>query len=77
MSRPQLLGEIVEKDGYICLQTSPICWYPLGGSSYLAGKFCENFGEVQRSDIGRRVYRSGDVLQMENLEQMRERQAAQ
>ena len=71
--RPRLIGEIVEHDGYICLQTGAGCWYPLGGSSGIAERFRESFNNPQRSDLGRRLYNSNGVLQMESLEQMRER----
>ncbi len=73
MTRPLWLGTIAEKDGLICLQTGANVWYPLNGNSGIAEKFRENFGEAQRSDIGRRLYNSRGVLQMENLEQMQER----
>lgn len=73
--RPLLLGVIAEKDGCICLQTGANVWYPLGGSSGIAEKFRETFTAPQQSDIGKRLYNSRGVLQMENAEQMKERLA--
>jgi hypothetical protein len=74
-TRPFLLGVIAEKDGMICLQTGANVWYPLGGSSGIAEKFRESFNEPQRSDIGKRLYNSAGVLQMENEAQKAERLA--
>lgn len=65
-TRPLLLGIIAEKDGCICLQTGANVWYPLGGSSGIAERFRETFNEPQRSDLGKRLYNSRGVLQMEN-----------
>lgn len=73
MNVPILLGEIVEKDGMLCLQTHPNCWYPLGGNSSIADRFREHFNEPAQSDIGRRVYSSGGQLYMESVEQAAER----
>jgi hypothetical protein len=75
MTSPKLVGWIAEKDGSICIQTAANCWFPLGGNSGLATDFAEAFGEAGAHDIGKRLYRFGDVLQMENAEQMRERAA--
>lgn len=72
---PRLLGTVVEKDGWICLQTSACAWYPLGGASGIAFDFRGAFGTAQKGDIGKRVYRYGDVLQMENTEQRDKRLA--
>ena len=69
MTRPLFLGLIAEKDGMICLQTGAGCWYPLGGSSGIAERFRESFNAGQRSDLGKRLYNVGGVLQMENDEQ--------
>jgi hypothetical protein len=68
-----LLGTIVDKDGMICLQTSPRVWYPLEGNSGIASDFQETFNRASRTDIGRQLHRVGGVLQMESLEQMRAR----
>jgi len=73
MTRPLWLGIIAKKDGLICLKTGANVWYPLNGNSGIAEKFRESFGEAQQSDIGRMLYNSRGVLQMENLEQMQER----
>ena len=72
--RPLLLGTIVEKDGMLCLQTGAGVWYPLGGNSGIAEKFRESFNEPQPSDIGKRLYNSRGVLQMENDAQMKARE---
>lgn len=72
--RPLLLGTIAEKDGMICLQTGANVWYPLGGSSGIAEKFRETFNAPQRSDLGKRLYNSRGVLQMENDTQKAERE---
>jgi hypothetical protein len=74
--RPLLLGTIAEKDGMICLQTGSNCWYPLDGSSGIAERFRETFNAPQRSDIGKRLYNSRGVLQMENEEQRKARERA-
>lgn len=74
-TRPLLLGIIAEKDGMICLQTGANVWYPLDGSSGIAEKFRESFNAPQRSDLGKRLYNSRGVLQMENDTQMKERHA--
>lgn len=71
----QLLGTIAEKDGMICLQTSPCSWFPLGGNSSIAEEFRETFNEPGRHDIGKRLYRVGGVIQMENDAQLAERLA--
>lgn len=68
-----LLGEIVAKDGMICLQTHTNTWFPLNGNSAIAEIFRESFSEPTQSDIGRRLYNVDGVMQMENLEQMRAR----
>jgi hypothetical protein len=68
-----LLGEIVEHDGMLCLQTSANVWYPLDGSSGVAECFRETFNAPHRSDIGKRVYSVRGVLQMENDQQLKER----
>lgn len=73
--RPLLIGTITEKDGMICLQTGAGVWYPLGGNSGIAERFRESFNAPQRSDIGKRLYNSRGVLQMENDAQMKERHA--
>jgi len=64
-----LLGEIVEKDGMICLQTAPRVFYPLGGNSGIAEDFRETFNQPARADLGRRLYRQNGVLCMESTEQ--------
>jgi hypothetical protein len=64
-----LLGEIVDKDGMICLQTAPRVFYPLEGNSGIAQDFCETFNRPQRSDIGRQLHRQNGVLCMESTEQ--------
>jgi hypothetical protein len=74
-ARPLLLGVIAEKDGMICLQTGAGVWYPLGGSSGIAERFRESFNAPQRSDLGKRLYNSAGVLQMENDAQKAEREA--
>ena len=76
MTRPLWLGTIAEKDGMLCLQTGARVWYPLGGSSGIAEKFRETFNAPQRSDIGKRLYNSRGVLQMENDAQKAERESA-
>jgi hypothetical protein len=75
MTAPKLVGTIAEKDGSICVQTAANCWFPLGGNSAIAEKFRESFNDPAAHDIGRRLFMFGDVLQMENMEQMRERVA--
>jgi hypothetical protein len=77
MVRPLWIGEIAEKDGMICLQTGAHVWYPLGGSSGIAEKFRESFGQAQPSDIGKRLYNFRGVLQMENAEQVQARSASE
>lgn len=72
-TRPLLLGVIAEKDGMLCLQTGAGCWYPLNGNSGIAEKFRESFNAPQWSDLGKRLYNSRGVLQMENDAQMKER----
>lgn len=62
-----LLGTIVDKDGMICLQTSPRVWYPLEGNSGIAADFQETFNRASRTDIGRQLHRVGGVLQMEGI----------
>jgi hypothetical protein len=69
----RLLGEVVLYQGALSLQTSPNCWYPLEGASGLAHDFREDFGPPQPGDIGKRVYRVGGILQMENDEQRKAR----
>lgn len=71
----KLLGVMVEKDGMICLERGLNCWFPIGGSSGIAERFRETFNEPQRSDIGKRLYDVGGVLQMENDAQKAEREA--
>lgn len=73
-TRPLLLGVIAEKDGMLCLQTGANVWYPLDGNSGIAEKFRESFNAPQRSDIGKRLYNSCGVLQMENDAQKEERE---
>jgi hypothetical protein len=51
MSAPRLLGEIVQKDGMICLHTASNVWFPLDGNSGIAEKFRETFNRPQQSDI--------------------------
>jgi hypothetical protein len=63
------LGEIVDKDGMLCLQTAPRVFYPLDGNSGIAEDFRETFNRAQRSDIGRELHRIAGVLQMESTEQ--------
>lgn len=72
-----LLGEIVEKDGMICLQTGPGVWYPLDGASGIAEDFRETFNRAQKSDIGKRLHKMRGVLCLENQEQMQARQASE
>lgn len=72
--RPLLLGIIAEHDGMLCLQTGANVWYPLDGSSGIAERFRESFNAPQRSDLGKRLYNSGGVLQMENDAQKAERE---
>ncbi len=74
MTRPLLIGTIAEKDGMICLQTGAGCWYPLEGSSGIAERFRETFTRAQPSDVGKRLYNSRGVLQMENDAQRKERE---
>ncbi len=69
MSAPKLLGEIVQKDGMICLQTGPSVWFPLRGNSEIAVRFQETFNRPLPSDIGRRLYDNGGVIQMESTGQ--------
>lgn len=71
--RPLLLGTIIKKDGCICLETDANVYYPLGGSSGIAKRFRESFNEALPSDIGKRLYNSCGVLQMESNEQMEAR----
>jgi hypothetical protein len=72
----QLLGEVVEKDGMLCLQTGPRTWYPLNGNSGVASEFIQAFGMPVPADKGKRVYISDDFqLSMENTEQRDVRQA--
>ena len=67
MRKPILIGEVVEKDKMLCLRTPDgKTWYPLDGNSGIAEDFREAFGDVQRIDIGKRVYSSRGVWQMEN-----------
>lgn len=75
MTARKLLGVFVEKDGMICLETGLNCWFPIGGNSGLAAEFCETFNAPQRSDLGKRLYRVGGVLQMENDAQKAARMA--
>lgn len=63
-----LLGEIVEKDGMICLQTGPGVWYPLDGASGIAEDFREAFTCASRTDIGRQVHRVKGVLYLETID---------
>jgi hypothetical protein len=69
VTRPLLIGEVVRKDGMLCLETGANVWYPLDGSSGIAERFREAFGAAQARDVGKRVYNSRGVLQMENDEQ--------
>lgn len=62
-----LLGEIVEKDGAICLQTAPNVWYPLEGQSGIAEDFRDTFNGANRWDIGRQVHCVKGVLYMEAI----------
>lgn len=71
----KLLGEIVEKDDMICLQTGPSVWFPLDGASGIASDFRETFNQAQCGDIGRRLYRVNGSLCMESVNQARERKA--
>lgn len=71
----KLLGVMVEKDEMICLQTGDNVWFPLNGNSGVAADFRESFNEPQRSDIGKRLYNVGGVLQMENDAQREAREA--
>jgi hypothetical protein len=71
----QYLGTIAEKDGCLCLQTADNVWFPLGGNSGVATDFREAFNEALLCDVGKQVFRVGDVIQMENAEQMRDRLA--
>jgi hypothetical protein len=72
----RLLGEIVEKDGRICLQNvRGNAWFPLEGNSGIAADFQASFNTPHPSDIGRRLYYVGGVMQMESLEQAAERRA--
>lgn len=71
----QYLGTIAEKDGCLCLQTAHNVWFPLAGSSGVAADFREAFNEALLCDVGKQVFRVGDVIQMENAEQMRDRLA--
>jgi hypothetical protein len=73
-TRHTLLGVIAEKDGMICLQTSDNVWFPLNGNSGVAADFRESFNAPQQSDIGKRLYNVGGVLQMENDAQRAERE---
>jgi hypothetical protein len=73
-NRPILLGEIAEKDGLICLRSATNVWFPLDGNSGVAERFRESFGEPARHDIGKRLYNSRGVIQMENDDQRRARQ---
>lgn len=69
-----LIGEVVEKWGFLSLCTSPGVFYPLDGNSGLAADFVEAFGHAQAGDVGKLVYRVRGVLQMENEEQRAMRQ---
>lgn len=62
-----LLGEIVEKDNIICLQTKPNVWYPLDGNSSIAEDFRETFNQASYTDIGRQLHRVKGVLHMEKI----------
>jgi hypothetical protein len=73
----RLIGEIVEYQGMLCIQTRPGVWWPLGGNSGLAHDFCEVFGPPMPCDKGKRVYKVGGVLQMENAEQLAARRATE
>lgn len=76
MNAPRLLGEIVEKEGMICLQNvRGNAWFPLEGNSGIAADFRESFNTPQPSDIGRRLYYVRGVVQMESLEQAADRRA--
>ena len=70
----RLIGAIAEKDGWLCIQKGPNCWYPLDGASGLADDFREAFGDPQDWDIGKLVYRVDGVLQMENDQQRETRE---
>ena len=69
MNRPLLLGEIVEKDDAICLQTGANVWYPLDGASGIAEKFRETFNRIRKSHIGKRLYKLNGLLYLENGDQ--------
>ena len=69
----RLIGEIVDHEGVLCVQTSPRVWYPLEGSSGIAEDFREQFNRVHRSDIGRLLYYINGVISMESVEQMQAR----
>lgn len=73
MSAPRLIGEIVDHEGVLCVQTAPRVWYPLDGSSGIAEDFRETFNRAQRSDLGKRLYYHNGVICMESVEQMQAR----
>jgi hypothetical protein len=76
MSR--FIGTIVEHDGWMCLQNiRGNAWFPLEGNSGIASDFRDAFNLPMPSDIGRRLYLAKGVLQMESLDQMRDRLAAE
>jgi hypothetical protein len=72
----RLLGEIVQHEGCISLQTAPNCWLPLGGNSGIAEDFRESFNAPVPSDVGRRLYRmNAGHLAMESRDQAAARKA--
>lgn len=75
MNRPLLLGEIVEKEGALCLQTAANVWYPLDGASGIAEKFRDTFNRAQESHIGKRLYKLRGLLYLENEDQRHARTA--
>lgn len=77
MTRPLLLGEIVQKDGMFCLRTGASVWYPLDGNSGIAERFRETFTRAQNSDVGKRLYNNRGTLQIENAEQLAARLASE
>lgn len=64
MTRPRLIGTIVDKDGCYCIQTGSNCYYPLNGNSGIAEKFRETFTTAQRGDVGRKLYNDRGCLVM-------------
>ena len=75
MTRPRLIGEIVEYQGMICLSNGAGVYYSLMGNSGIAHGFRETFNDPSPNDVGRNLYNDRGELVMESIEQMKERKS--